>query len=190
MNALKLGGSRRKEQHVPVSQKTFRAIGINDGPGIDSRRYLKRQAGREVSLDDTSKHIHRRPLSGQNKMDSGSPGHLRQPRQGDFHITGCHHHQIRQLINDDNNKRKLFGFYAIRAGFCFFHFQVELGDVSGLVFGEKLVAPLHFPNRPEQGVGGLFNVRNYRRNQMGNAIIQGKFDAFGINHDQLDLIRR
>ena len=52
MDSLKFCGAGRQKQHIPVSQKTLGAIGIDDGPRIRLRRNLEGEACGEIGLDD------------------------------------------------------------------------------------------------------------------------------------------
>ena len=67
------------------------------------RRHAERNARRQVGLDDAGDHVHRRPLRRQNQMDADRARHLRQARDGLLDFVARHHHQVRQLVDDDDD---------------------------------------------------------------------------------------
>ena len=56
--------------------------------------------------------------------------------------------------------------------------------------GQFFIPLLHFPDHPLKGNVGLLHVCNHRRNQVRDIVEQGKLNALGINHNELDLVRR
>ena len=96
-------------------------------------------------------------------MDARRARHLRDARDGHFHVRGRHQHQVRQLVNDDDDIGEFFGnddvllarhddflihFHGktFRARLDFFPFgrqrQFRLGCGSGLFFGRELNEPM------------------------------------------------
>ena len=51
----------------------------------------------------------RRPLRGHDAMDARRARHLRDARNGHFHVRRRHQHQVRQFVNDDHDVGQLFG---------------------------------------------------------------------------------
>ena len=46
-------------------------------------------------------HVHRRPLGGQHQVDADSPGHLGYPADRLLDVASSHHHQVVELVDDD-----------------------------------------------------------------------------------------
>ncbi len=105
MDACQLGSPRRHEEHVSGAQEGFGPELVEDRPGIHLRGDLEGDAGGEVCLDDTGNDVNGRPLGGQDQVDSrGGPSGPAWPVI--LHVALCHHHQVRQLIDDDHDVGK------------------------------------------------------------------------------------
>ena len=70
---------------------------------------MERNARGDVRLDDAGDDVHARPLGGDDAMDARRARHLRDARDGHFHVGRRHEHQIRQLVNDDDDVAEFFG---------------------------------------------------------------------------------
>ena len=192
MNALQLAGAGWHEKHVAPPQQRLGPVGIQNGPGVRLGRHLEAEPRGEIGLDNPREHVHRRPLGGQNQVNPRGPRHLGQAGQGDLHVAGSNHHEIGQLIDNNHDIGQVFGsvFLVIRPFAVLGDLLVVLGNVAHPLFGEQLIAPFHFSDGPEQGVGGLLDIGHDRRNQVGDSVVHGQLDAFGIHHDQLGIVGR
>lgn len=128
-----LGWPTRHEQHIAVAQQLLRPAGVQDGAGVHRRRHGQRQAGGNVGLDEAGDDIHRGALGGDDHMHPRRPGHLSQAYDGILHLAGRGHHQVGQLVDNDENKRQLFEGVAL-AG------QGVVGlEIPHVVLGKGLV---------------------------------------------------
>ena len=188
MDALDLGRTGRHEEHVAVAKQTFGAVGVQNGAGIGLGRDLKGDPGGKVGLDDAGDDVDRRPLGGDDEVDAGGPGHLGQARQGGFHLPGRDRHEVGEFIDNDDDigEPGTGGRFAFE---LFFYLAVILVDVADFFLRQLLVALLHFAHGPGEGVGGFFHIGDHRRDQMGDIVVEGELDAFGVDQDQLDLVR-
>src|SRR5215212_7941384 len=117
------------------------------------------ESTRKVCLDQPGDHVYRWPLRGQNQMDADGPRLLGQSGERRFHFTLYRHHQVGQLVDDDDNEREysfgvfLFfwwlrrrirrlridgdearlGAHRIPERLAFFHLAVEVGHVASSV---------------------------------------------------------
>ena len=117
-------------------------------------------------------------------MHTGGTGHLRQAADVILDVLGGGHHQVRQLIDDNDDLRhgpKLLP----RGGQTVIALQV-----AGAGGGEHLVAVEHLPDRPAQRAGGLFGVGDDRHQQMRNAVVAAQLHHLGVDHQQLNLLGR
>ena len=78
MQAAQLGGPRRHEQHVAGAEQSLRADRIENRARIHPRGHLQRDPRRQIRLDKSGQHVNRRPLRGQNQMDTGGARLLRE----------------------------------------------------------------------------------------------------------------
>ena len=110
------------------------------------RREPERDAGGNIGFDQPSDDIDARPLGRQDQVNAGSPRHLRQARDRLLYLAPLDHHEVGQLVNDDDDVRQvqrqlgltLFSFLAQP-----FHLAVELLNVAHTVFRQQLEALLH-----------------------------------------------
>ena len=89
-----------KSFSLPMESKIVRES-MRDGD-------LKRDARRKIGFDQTGDDIHRRPLRGENQMNPGRSGFLRQPGNVFLDIPPDRHHQIRQLVDNNYDPREFF----------------------------------------------------------------------------------
>ena len=69
MHADRQAGARRQVEHVTVTEQLLGAALIEDGARVNLARHLEGHARRDVGLDQTGDHVHRRTLGGENQMD-------------------------------------------------------------------------------------------------------------------------
>ena len=116
-------------------------------------------------------------------MHAGGTGHLRQPADVILDILGGGHHQVGQLIDDNDDLRH--GVQLLPLGGQ----AVIALQVTGAGGGKQLIAVEHLPHRPAQGAGGLFGVGNNRHQQVRDAVIAAQLHHLGVDHQKLDLLR-
>jgi hypothetical protein len=80
--------------------------GIENGAGIHFAGYTERNAGREVGFDEARDDVNGWTLRRENQMDADGARHLRQSSDARLDVAGIHHHQVSQLVNDDDDEGK------------------------------------------------------------------------------------
>src|SRR5699024_6292822 len=136
LHAGRLGGADGGEEHVAAAQQLFRAAGVQDGAGVDLRGDRKGDAGGDVGLDDAGDDVDRGALGGDDQVHAGGAGHLRQAADRVLHLAGGSHHQVGQLVDDDDNLR-----HRLQA--VFLGGAVKAGHVAHAVILKELVAVQH-----------------------------------------------
>ena len=134
-------------------------------------------------------------------MNAGRPRLLRQPGDQLFDLFAGDHHQVGQLVDDDNDvgygaerfrafrrQRQRVG-QARSAFFAVADAAVEAGNIAHAQRRHQFVAPLHFADAPVEGVGRLLHVDDDRREQVGNAFVDREFEHFRVDQDQPHVFR-
>src|SRR5208283_1595980 len=155
----------------------------------------ERNPRREVRLDQSGNHIHRRPLRCQNQVDPHRARHLRQSRDRLLNIVRVHHHQIRQLVNDDDQigKRLVLALLHIlkqRKRLLLLEGPVVLVDVPHPALRQQLQPVLHLPRRIPQHIRRHLRIRYHRRDQMRNPLVQIQLQPLRIYQHHLHFVRR
>jgi hypothetical protein len=77
-------------------------------------------------------------------MNADGTGHLRQPGDGFLDIGTIEHHEVGQLIDDDDDVRQRFLIHILEEIFAaVIEELVELIDVAHMVGSEEFQAPFH-----------------------------------------------
>jgi hypothetical protein len=118
---------------------------------------------------------------------------LREARNRFLDIAAGHHHEVGELVNDDDDvgkgQERLFRFRR-RFVICLMRrVAVELLDVPHAGLRQLLVALLHLLHGPAQRVDGLLRIDDNRRHEMRNVLVHSKLDALRVDHDEAHLIR-
>ena len=100
------GGARRQVQHVAVAEQRLRAHLIENGARIHLGRHLEGDAAGNVGLDEAGDDIHRRPLRRQDQVDAGGARLLRQARDQLLDLLADDHHEVGELVDDDDDVRQ------------------------------------------------------------------------------------
>ena len=174
---------------------------IQDGAAVDFAADLKTQPCGDVGFDQTRDDVHAGALRGQNQVNTGGTRFLCQTCNQLFNLFAHHHHQVGQLVNDDDHIGQTFnrlgrfrgqaeGVGQLLATRCrFIDLFVEACEVAHTQFAHEFVAPLHFTHAPVQGVGGLFHVGDNRAQQMWNALVDAHLQHLGVNQNQPHITR-
>ena len=99
-------GTRRQIEHVAVAEQGFSAALVEDGARIDLGRHLKGDAARDIGLDEAGDDIHRGTLRGEDEVDAGGAGFLRETRDQLLDLLADDHHHVGELIDDDDDERQ------------------------------------------------------------------------------------
>src|ERR1017187_2375446 len=108
LGTFQIAGTGRQVEHVAFAEQFVRAHRIENRPRVHAARHLERNARRNVRLDDAGDDIHGRPLRGDDAMDARRARHLRDASDGHFDIRRRDEHEVRQLVNDDDDVGKSF----------------------------------------------------------------------------------
>ena len=176
---------------------------IQDRATVDFRSDSERNPAGKVCFDQPRDHIHARPLRREDEMDTGRPRLLRQDCQRLFHVRLYRHHQIGELVhnNDDEGQRTLvegetkFLLFAVPLAitrlalvkgmeerFSRGNLPIEILNVSGLVGMKQLVSPFHFVQRPLERLCCLCVVSDYRVAQVRQLIVHRQLDHLRVDH--------
>ena len=122
-------------------------------------------------------------------MDAGRSGQLGQTDDRRFHIIFGDHHQVCQLIYH-NDKPGHVGDICLFPFFCVLEGQLIVApDIPDIGVAEFLIAVIHLLDGPVQGHRRLSGIRHHRMEQVGDAVIDGQLDLFGIDHQELYFFR-
>ena len=113
-----LGVARLQKQEVAVFEQVFRAHLVEDGAAVDFALHGEGHAGGDVGFDQAGDHVHAGALGGDDEVDASGAGFLREA--GDLLLYGfaLGHHQVGQLVDDDDDERQFFqrlGFVGVEA---------------------------------------------------------------------------
>ena len=197
-------------EHVAHAKELFGALFAQDGAAVDAGGDLEGDAGGEVGFDRAGDHVDRGALGGHDQVDTRGAGHLGEALDAGFDLFPGDHHQIGHLIHHDHDigqgdGGEFFGFkhgfagVVVKAGLdgAFEHFvlgqslahaAVIAFDVADAGFGHLAVAVFHFRHDPFQGHDGLFGVGDDGGEQMRDAVIDGEFEHFRVDHDKAALL--
>jgi hypothetical protein len=103
VNARQRRRAGRQEQHVALAQQVLGAHHVEDGAAVHARGHAEADARGEVRLDEAGDHVHAGALRGQHQVHADRARHLRQARDRLFHVAAFEHHQIGQLVDQDQD---------------------------------------------------------------------------------------
>ena len=169
MDAADARGAGREEEHVAVAEELLGALRVEDRARVDLRRHLIADARREVRLDHAGDDVDRRPLRGDDEMDADRARLLRQARHRILDVLRRHHHQVGELVDDDDDVDCSGSGTFTGSPFRQLHRaaiavdvlqqRVVLIDVAHAALGEAAVAILHLVHGPDQRVRGELRDR-------------------------------
>ena len=169
----------------------------NRPPVVDPGRHLERDTGREVGLDRAGDDVDRGALRCRDDMDAGGAGHLRKALYRTLDLLAGDHHQVRHLVDDDDDERqgleveflalkdRLAGFavktglhgagdrFALLGGLA--DALIKAVDVADADLRHLAVAVFHLADGPFERDDGLGWVGDDGRQQMRDAIIDRQF---------------
>ena len=141
----------------------------------------ERDAGRDVRLDHSRDHVDRRALRCENEVDSDCPALLRETDDCVLDLLRAHHHQVRQLVDHDEQVRVL-GLAALPER------AVRLGQVPRAHLAQALVATLHLGHDVEQDGARLLRARDDRRQEVRDRLVVVELDPLRVDQDQPRLV--
>jgi len=170
LGATRGGG---QHEHVALTDELLGPGLIEDDARVGEAGHREREPARNVGLDDPGDHVDRRSLGGDDEVDPDRPCHLRDAADRLFDVARRDHHEVGELVDDDEDERESFVVLA-RLGVrirlvgqitAVVH-RVVTGDVPNADVGEHVVAHLHFAHGPVECVGRLLRVRHDRSEEM------------------------
>ena len=194
--AGRLALTERRIQHIALADQLFRAGRIQNDAGFDLAGHRKRDTRRNIRLHDTGDNVSRRTLRCDNKVHACGSRLLRDTADGVLDFLCGDHHQVGQLVDDDDDLRQhlILLRMTVLGLLCFGLFgthEVVIADqIAHLMVREQLVAAFHLTDRPVERTGGLFRVGNDRNQQVRNAVVVAQLDHLRVHHDEADLLRR
>jgi hypothetical protein len=103
VDALQAAGAGRQEEHVAAAEQSLGAVGVDDGARVDLGGEAEAHARGHVGLDEAGDDVDRGPLRGEDEMDADGAGHLREAGDGFFDVGAVEHHQVGELVDDDDD---------------------------------------------------------------------------------------
>ena len=175
--------AHRHIQHIAVAQKLFGAAGVENGARINLAHHRQANTAWNIGLDEACNHINRRALGGHNKVHARRARLLGNAADIVLYLFARHHHQICQLVNDNDDIRHFFQ--------AFVHFSqgIVLFNVGHAVFSQQFIAALHLRHCAAQGAGGLARLGHHRHQKMRDAVILRKFHHFRVDQNKAQLFR-
>ena len=126
-------------------------------------------------------------------MDPGGAGQLGDALDGGLHVLGGGHHEVGELVNDDQE----VGVGAqlslgSRQGLDLSgpHCLVEVVDVLEAEGGQVVVAGVHLAHHPLQSLSRLLRGGDDRRDEVGDALVDGQLHPLGVHQHHAHLLRR
>ena len=116
------------------------------------------------------------------EVDAGCPGHLGKPTDECLDIVGGHHHQVCELVDDDDDVGHGF---EVGAFACQGTVAVE---VAHTVFGKQFVAAFHLAHGPLEGGDDALDLGHDRCQEVWDAVVADQFDPFGVDHNELEVV--
>ncbi len=102
-------GRGGEQQHVPLADQALGAGLVQDHPAVGQRGDREGHAARDVGLDDPGDDVDRGPLGGDHQVDADGARHLGDAHDGVLDVAGRHHHQVVQLVDDDEDEGQRLG---------------------------------------------------------------------------------
>ncbi len=173
------------------------------------RGHLERDARRDVRLDQAGDDVDRRPLRREDHVHAGGARLLREARDQLLDLLADAHHQVGELVDDDDDERQRLGSGASAS-------PRRLGTALGVSNGSRIGLPASIASltlrlkprevahaerapragsgapsrrRPPQRVGRLLHVGDDRREHVRNAVVDRELEHLGVDHDQPDVAR-
>ena len=101
-------------EHVALAEQLLGALLAEDGAAVDLAGDLEADAGRQVGLDDAGDDVDRRPLRRHDQVDAGGARLLREPLDQELDLLAGGHHQVGELVDDDDDLRQHLVFELLR----------------------------------------------------------------------------
>src|SRR5207302_4874824 len=117
-------------EHVAAAEQLLGAHLVEDHPRVDAARHREGDAAGDVRLDQAGDDVRRRALGGDDQVDADGAGELGDAADEVLDLAGGDHHQVGELVDDDDDVRQRVEPELGRA-------LVEGDDVPRAVRGEE-----------------------------------------------------
>ena len=138
----------------------------------------ERDARRDIRLDDSRDDVDGRTLRRQHHVDACRARFLRETTDGVLDIVRRDHHEVGELVDDDDDG----GHRLLR------EMRVVGLHVAHIVLRELRVALLHLLYGPVENRGCLFRLGHDGHHEMRDAVVVRKLDHLRIDEDELHLV--
>ena len=181
MEALQTAEAGRAEEHVAPALEGLGAFAVEDGAGVDLRGDLKGDARGVVRFDDAGDDVHRGTLRREDGVDADGAGHLGEARDGRLDVLRGGHHEVGELVDDEDDVGKLRETFGDGFG-------VVTGEIADGFFGEDGVAALHLADEPLEGLNGLLRLGDDGVDEVREVAIDGELDDLGVDEDEFEFV--
>ena len=192
LHAHRLRNSLREEEHISFSEQFFRTDTVQNGPRVNARGDRKRDARRDIRLDEAGNDIDTRALGCDNKMHTGCTRKLCDAANSLLHLVFRDHHEIGQLIDDDDKLRQglrqILGRHAAACGGRSYSLIVA-AKIPDTGLRKLAIAIRHLRDRPVERSGSLLRVRDDRNQKMRDAVVDRELNDLRVYHDELHFLR-
>ena len=100
--------SLRIVKHIAPSKQFLRAVHVKNRAAVHPTRDRQGNSRRHIGLDLSGHNIDGWALRRDDQMNARRPGQLRQAADRVLNVLGRNHHEVGQLVNDDDDSRHLF----------------------------------------------------------------------------------
>ena len=107
LDALEARRAERLEEHVALAEQALGAGRVEDDAAVGLARDREGDPGGDVRLDHPGDHVHGRPLRGEHEVDADGAGLLREADDRVLDLLRRDHHQVGELVDDDEQVREL-----------------------------------------------------------------------------------
>ena len=111
-------------------------------------------------------------------MHSRSTTHLGDTANGIFHFLGSNHHEVGQLVDNNDDLRQFLSILFSRCN-AIIGFQITNAHIR-----HHLVSPQHFRHSPLKAACRLFRIGDNRNQKLRNAVVDAQLDHLGVHHDE------
>ena len=122
-------------------------------------------------------------------MHARCTGKLCQTTDRILNIIGSYHHQICQLVYDNDDLWHFLRFVLSRKILNGLYLLIITFHISDTVLLEGLITFHHFRNCPVKCTGCFLRIRYNRNQQMRYSIVHAQLYYFRIDHDQFYFVR-